>query len=488
MGRADRRRGEHGRDEIRFRGRRRVDLDPDPRSLDDEVGRARGSRVQSLGDGIRKEADRVGLPAREARRRPFPSRGRRRLRRRVLPLEAAALFAPEALEVRVTLRDLVAARGRIDRETPVLFDEPAPASSARPSAPRSRPEGRSGRAAGAPRARPPRSPRVRGRRRHRIRRGSRGRSHRPCPRTSSRRTQTPPPRTSRETERAPGCRRWLGGSFDRWAASHPAGTAVLSEALWTSMPRARATAVKRSSTASDARASDTRRAMRRGPGKNPRRRPEGRGPRRSERGAVLEVDPLPHDRPGHDRRGGRSRELPAGKRRAAAPGQEALRIHFPSGVGVEEGHVRGRARREGSARQAERLRRTRREERREALERELAARDQPVVDDRGRGLEADDAERRAVEISAFSSAWWGAWSEAIASIVPSTSPATSASRSAPSRSGGFILQCGREVRTAPTSSSVSRRWCGVTSQVTREAARPSPSHHLEARAVERCAT
>src|SRR6266404_3921390 len=58
----------------------------------------------------------------------------------------------------------------------------------------------------------------------------------------------------------------------------------------------------------------------------------------------------------------------------------------------------------------------------------------------------------------------GAWSVAIASTVPSTSPARSASRSSRAASGGFILN--RE--SYVTSSSISVKWCGVTSQLTRK--------------------
>ena len=179
--------GDH---EVRLLGRRRVDLDPDLRPLDDEVGRARGSRVQRLGDGIRKEADRVRLLAREPRRRLFPPRGRRGLRRRVLPLEAAALFAPEALEVLVALRDLVAARGRIDREAPVRFDEP---SLLRQLARAHRVVGRR---VGPVEQAASRELDDRGLRESEdvdvigSFRGSRGRSPRPCPSTSSRRTRT----------------------------------------------------------------------------------------------------------------------------------------------------------------------------------------------------------------------------------------------------------------------------------------------------------
>ncbi len=67
--------------------------------------------------------------------------------------------------------------------------------------------------------------------------------------------------------------------------------------------------------------------------------------------------------------------------------------------------------------------------------------------------------------TSFSSAWWGAWSLAMASTVPSASPARSACRSASERSGGFILVL-VEKPVSATASSVSSRWCGVTSQVT----------------------
>ena len=65
----------------------------------------------------------------------------------------------------------------------------------------------------------------------------------------------------------------------------------------------------------------------------------------------------------------------------------------------------------------------------------------------------------------FSSTWCGAWSVAMTSTEPSASPASSASRSRSERSGGFILVLVESPLFA-TSSSVRKRWCGVTSQVT----------------------
>src|SRR5262249_48745287 len=63
----------------------------------------------------------------------------------------------------------------------------------------------------------------------------------------------------------------------------------------------------------------------------------------------------------------------------------------------------------------------------------------------------------------FSCTACGAWSVAIASIVPSTSPARQASTSDVPRSGGATLVW---VSKPSVASSVSVRWCGVTSAVT----------------------
>ena len=59
----------------------------------------------------------------------------------------------------------------------------------------------------------------------------------------------------------------------------------------------------------------------------------------------------------------------------------------------------------------------------------------------------------------------GAWSVATQSMVPSASPRRSASTSALVRSGGLTLNT---VSYSPARSSVSSRWCGVTSAVTRQ--------------------
>ena len=88
--------------------------------------------------------------------------------------------------------------------------------------------------------------------------------------------------------------------------------------------------------------------------------------------------------------------------------------------------------------------------------------------------------------TSFSSSECGAWSVATQSIVPSRRPSISAWRSSSVRSGGFILKRESRLRTA---SSVSVRWCGVASQVIRDAGRlrrarpPRPT-----RAHERCWT
>src|SRR5256712_3993141 len=64
----------------------------------------------------------------------------------------------------------------------------------------------------------------------------------------------------------------------------------------------------------------------------------------------------------------------------------------------------------------------------------------------------------------FSESACGAWSVAMQSTVPSASASISASTSRLVRSGGAIFVFGSQVLTA---SSVSTRWCGVTSAVTR---------------------
>ena len=100
----------------------------------------------------------------------------------------------------------------------------------------------------------------------------------------------------------------------------------------------------------------------------------------------------------------------------------------------------------------------------------------------------------------------GAWSVAIASAVPSSSAARHAAASAADRSGGFtrsddaygaatiapvVAPTGRRVashaqRRAPAShSSVSARWCGVTSQVTGRPAAFARRTRSSAPAVER---
>ena len=69
----------------------------------------------------------------------------------------------------------------------------------------------------------------------------------------------------------------------------------------------------------------------------------------------------------------------------------------------------------------------------------------------------------AAHSQSLSSCGCGAWSVAIASIVPSASAARSAATSSAVRSGGLTLKIGSY---DVTRSSVSRRWCGVTSAVT----------------------
>ena len=67
--------------------------------------------------------------------------------------------------------------------------------------------------------------------------------------------------------------------------------------------------------------------------------------------------------------------------------------------------------------------------------------------------------------TSFSSRACGAWSVATQSIVPSRRPSISAWRSASVASGGFIFM---RVSMPRTSSSVSSRWCGETSALTRQ--------------------
>ena len=66
--------------------------------------------------------------------------------------------------------------------------------------------------------------------------------------------------------------------------------------------------------------------------------------------------------------------------------------------------------------------------------------------------------------TSFSSETCGAWSVATQSRRPLLSASTSALRSLSARSGGFILRLGS---SEATHSSLSVRWCGVTSAVTR---------------------
>ena len=83
----------------------------------------------------------------------------------------------------------------------------------------------------------------------------------------------------------------------------------------------------------------------------------------------------------------------------------------------------------------------------------------------------------------FFSRAWGAWSVAMISIVPSLSPPMTASTSLQVRSGGFILKLESNDRS---SSSVSVKWCGQASAVTRTPRRwPSRTSSTE-RAVEMC--
>ena len=78
--------------------------------------------------------------------------------------------------------------------------------------------------------------------------------------------------------------------------------------------------------------------------------------------------------------------------------------------------------------------------------------------------------------ASFSSRECGAWSVAMQSIAPDRRPSISASRSRWARSGGFILNRGSRERTA---SSVSVRWCGVTSAVIWTPAARDALHRLD---------
>ena len=72
------------------------------------------------------------------------------------------------------------------------------------------------------------------------------------------------------------------------------------------------------------------------------RAPSRRGGSAGRSESRLQLDPLPHDRPRHDRRDGRADELPAGERRVAPLRLEALRIDLPARLRIEEGDVGGR--------------------------------------------------------------------------------------------------------------------------------------------------
>ncbi len=97
---------------------------------------------------------------------------------------------------------------------------------------------------------------------------------------------------------------------------------------------------------------------------------------------------------------------------------------------------------------------------------ELARDDQPVVDDRSGCLEADDPERRRVEVHRLlvlvvRRVVGGDGIDRAVGRDPRRGPRVSER----SRSGGFIFEL-VEKPERETSSSVSTRWCGATSQVT----------------------
>ena len=169
------------------------------------------------------------LLAREPRRAPSPSaRPPRPALGGNSHSSAAALLAPEALKNASRSRDLVAVRGRIDRERARRFATNRPCfGQLSRDAPRSRPGGRSASSSAARRelddARTSESPRTR--------RSSGRAGDREDDRIVPARVRPPvererrPPRTSRGTARARRCRRSAaGGSVARWAASQPAGT------------------------------------------------------------------------------------------------------------------------------------------------------------------------------------------------------------------------------------------------------------------------
>ena len=96
---------------------------------------------------------------------------------------------------------------------------------------------------------------------------------------------------------------------------------------------------------------------------------------------------------------------------------------------------------------------------------------QPVEHERHAGLEADDPERRLIEFDCPSRRRDAAhdrwrWRRRSRRTIPSIIASTSAD----SRSGGFILQLVSYWIGASRASSVRVKWCGATSQVTRDPA------------------
>ena len=142
--------------------------------------------------------------------------------------------------------------------------------------------------------------------------------------------------------------------------------------------------------------------------------------------------------------------------------------------------------REAAAREAEGLAARGRAARRAARASSTPGSDQLGVEDREGGLEAGHAHRGLLERDLLllgERAARGRWR--CSRWCPSRSPSISAWRSSSERSGGFILKRASRLRTA---SSVSARWCGVTSQVTgTPACLRRPTASTDSRA-ERCWT
>ncbi len=194
---------------------------------------------------------------------------------------------------------------------------------------------------------------------------------------------------------------------------------------------------------------------------------------------LLEV--LPNDVPPHDRDDRPALQGPAPERRVATLARR-------SGRGRPCASAAGRARSRPRARRGRGCRRAGRGCGRGSWrEGPRAARGRAALAATRRSRQRATAVSRptmpnaAWSYSTFlSSTVWGAWSVAMQSMVPSRSPSTTAWRSASDRSGGFILV---EVSysVSLTAWSVSSRWWGVASAVTRTPARLAPAHRVHGR-------